>query len=192
MADNYFYEKVYEGLDLAGMKLTGNSYENCQFIRCDLSGAKLDQVILVECFFQECNLGNARITGATVRDCRFEHCKMIGINFSETNTVGFSAMFDSCKMDHSVFFKLSLKRSKFFFCSLVEADFTEADLEGHVFPYCDLDRAQFQWANLRDVDFREAHNVALDPGINKVDGAHFNLEQLPGLLQHFGIKVNLD
>jgi len=70
-----------------------------------------------------------------------------------------------------------------------EVDFSQANLSGANFLGSDLSRTVFDRTNLEKADFREALHYRIDPEINKVKGARFDLEGLPGLLGKWGIRV---
>jgi uncharacterized protein YjbI with pentapeptide repeats len=72
---------------------------------------------------------------------------------------------------------------------MLEVDFSQADLSGASFMGSDMSGTVFDRSNLEKADFREAVNYQIDPEINKVKGAKFDLEGLPGLLGKWGIKV---
>ena len=72
---------------------------------------------------------------------------------------------------------------------MLEVDFSQADLSGAEFQGSDLSGVVFDRTNLEKTDFREAQNYRLDPETNRVKGARFDLEGLPGLLGRYGIKI---
>ena len=63
--------------------------------------------------------------------------------------------------------------------NLSAASFVGSDLSGAVFDRTILEKA----------DFREALHYRIDPETNKVKGARFDLEGLPGLLGKWGIRI---
>jgi hypothetical protein len=52
-----------------------------------------------------------------------------------------------------------------------------------------LTGAVFDRTGLEKADFREALNFRIDPETNRIKGARFDLDGLPGLLVKWGIKV---
>ena len=66
--------------------------------------------------------------------------------------------------------------------SLVEVDFTEADVSESVFDDCNLQGAIFEQSILEKADFRTAYNYIINPQLNSLKGAKFKLYGLPGLL----------
>ncbi|WP_425542813.1 pentapeptide repeat-containing protein [Algoriphagus jejuensis] len=71
----------------------------------------------------------------------------------------------------------------------METDFSQADLSGSNFSGSELSGTVFDQTNLEKADFREAVNYRIDPERNKIKGARFDLEGLPGLLGKWGIRV---
>ncbi|HAH36546.1 MAG TPA: hypothetical protein DCL81_08480, partial [Algoriphagus sp.] len=65
-------------------------------------------------------------------------------------------------------------------CNLTEVNFQGSDLSGTVFDQTVLEK----------VDFRNTQNLRLDPEINKIKGARFDLYGLPGLLEKYGIIID--
>jgi uncharacterized protein YjbI with pentapeptide repeats len=73
--------------------------------------------------------------------------------------------------------------------NLQEVDFTDSDLSESKIINCDLLNAHFENTNLEKVDFRESINIQIDPNINNIKNAIFNMESLPGLLTNYNIKI---
>lgn len=115
---------------------------------------------------------------------------MLGIDFENCNNFSFEVSFESCLLNHSTFFQVNLKNTKFTKTKLQEVDFTEADLSGSSFNNCDLQRAVFGRTNLGKVDFRTAENFTIDPEENRVKGALFSRHNLDGLLMKYQIKIS--
>jgi fluoroquinolone resistance protein len=110
-----------------------------------------------------------------------------GINVAHPFLLEFD--FQGCQLDYCNFFNLKLKKSIFKNCRMLEVDFSQADLSGAEFQGSDLSGVVFDRTNLEKTDFREAQNYRLDPETNRVKGARFDLEGLPGLLGRYGIKI---
>lgn len=72
---------------------------------------------------------------------------------------------------------------------MLEADFTLADLGSANFQGSDLRGAVFSRTVLEKTDFRNAQGFRLDPELNRIKGARFDLNGLPGLLGKYGIKA---
>lgn len=74
-------------------------------------------------------------------------------------------------------------------CNLQEVDFSQSQLQKCKFNQCELSGAVFENTNLMNADFRSSHNYLISPEHNKIKGARFSLEQVTGLLQGYGIRI---
>ena len=74
---------------------------------------------------------------------------------------------------------------------LVGVDFTEADLYSVVFDNCDLQNAIFEHTKLEKADFSTSYNYSFDPEINNIKGAKFSLQGVVGLLEKYGIVIEI-
>lgn len=92
-------------------------------------------------------------------------------------------------MDYCGFYNLQVKKTNFNSCRLLEADFTMANLTGSSFVGSELSGAVFDQTVLEKADFRETQNYRIDPELNRIKGARFDLDGLPGLLGKYGIKI---
>jgi len=92
-------------------------------------------------------------------------------------------------LDYCNFYNLKLKKSIFQKCRLLETDFSQTDLSGASFIGSELSGTVFDQSNLEKADFREAVNYRIEPERNRIKGARFDLEGLPGLLGRWGIKI---
>jgi uncharacterized protein YjbI with pentapeptide repeats len=97
--------------------------------------------------------------------------------------------FDQCQLDYCNFFNLKLKKSQFTNSRMLEADFSQSELQEANFQGTDLSGAVFDGTNLEKADFRDAMHYRIDPEMNRIKGARFDLQGLPGLLVKWGIKV---
>jgi uncharacterized protein YjbI with pentapeptide repeats len=92
-------------------------------------------------------------------------------------------------LDYTSFHGVQLSDAVFESSRLIDADLTEADLNGCVFKDCDLKGAQFERTNCEGTDFSTSVNILLDPEINRLKGAKFSLGSLPGLLYKHNIDI---
>ncbi len=180
-------DQTYQNL-LAGDFKPGE-YDSCTFIACNFSNLNFHGSSFENCTFRDCDLSNAKVFKVGFQNVRFERCKILGVHFNTANAFLMEFQFDHCQLDYCNFFNLKLKKSRFIHSRLLEVDFSQAELQEASFQGSDLSGAVFDRTNLEKADFREAVNYRLDPEINKVKGARFDLEGLPGLLGKWGIKV---
>jgi uncharacterized protein YjbI with pentapeptide repeats len=115
---------------------------------------------------------------------------MMGLHFDECNEFGLSLRFDECILDHSSFYKTTIRETLFKNCKLHESDFTECDLTGSSFDNCDLLNATFDHSNLEKVDFRTAFNYSINPEINRFKKTRFSSSGLAGLLGKYDLRID--
>ena len=166
-----------------------HEYECCTFKSCDLGSVNLSATKFIESTFSDSNLSNVRFDNTSMLDVSFEGCKMIGIPFDQSNQLLFSAFFRDCQLNHSIFHGMKLKQCSFENCSLEEADFTASDMKGIKLIGCDLFNAAFDVANLEEVDFLGSYRLMIDPEQTRLTKAKFSVDQLPGLLAKYNLKV---
>jgi fluoroquinolone resistance protein len=171
--------------------ITGNkrTFENCSFLSSDLSFADLSGMVFVDCRFEGCNLSLVKLADAGLQNIQFKECKLSGADFSKSRDFLFEVDFSNCILDNAIFYKKKNKGAKFTDCSMVETDFTEADLTDAQFINCNLNRAFFNHTILKNADFRTSYNFIIDPDINNLKKARFSVHGLPGLLVKYDIKV---
>jgi fluoroquinolone resistance protein len=171
--------------------LTGkkNTFENCRFINCDFSYADFSKQVFVDCQFDGCNLSLVKLTETGLQDIKFKDCKLSGADFSKSRDFLFAVNFESCILDNVIFYKKKNKGAKFLDCSMVETDFTEADLTDATFGNCNLNRAFFDRTILKNADLSSSYNFIIDPDNNDIKKAKFSAQGLPGLLVKYGIVI---
>ena len=179
----------YKNLSKHSVILEKAEYENCHFEECDLSDQDFKDFKFIDCVFKDCNLSLVNLTNTSIQNTRFINCKMLGLRFDYCNNFNLSFSFDKCTLHHSSFYAKKLKKIVFENSVLHEVDFTDADISESKILNCDLLNANFENTNLEKVDFRESINIQLDPDINKIKNAIFNIETLPGLLTKYNIKI---
>ncbi len=191
MGQGYIVDKRFEVIDFSLAEPLAGEYEHCIFERCIFAGVKLTDVSFVDCTFLSCDFSLAKIINTGFRDVKFAECKLVGVMFEGCNTFSLAMKFEHCQLNLSSFYKLNLRNSQFSHCALREVDFSEADLTAMHFNNCDLSGAIFSNTCLAKSDFRSAVNYGFDPALNNIKGARFSIQGLPGLLQKFGIIVEL-
>ncbi|KAF1079090.1 MAG: hypothetical protein GQF41_4605 [Candidatus Rifleibacterium amylolyticum] len=190
MNQNIIEDEVFESVDFTKTGISQGTYENCRFVGCNFSSCCFSSMNLISCEFESCNLSLVKVNGLTLNDVLFKYCKQIGWNFTGCNDVMFTAYFERCNLNFSVFTEMCLKGTKFKDSSLQEADFARSDLAGAEFANCDLLRAVFVNTNLEKADFRTSYNYAFDPGQNRIKKAKFSLPGVLGLLSCYDIVID--
>ncbi len=186
---NYTEEKDFKGLDFAVNSLKKGEYERCTFSDCCWGGVDLSGFIFIDCTFNSCDLSNAGLKNTAFRTVSFNQCKMIGLHFEDCAPGLFFVSFDNCQLQLGSFHGHKMKATSFKNCRLTESNFSDCDLRNADFSYAELQLARFDNCQLEDADFRAASGLELDPERNRLQGAHFNLEQLPALLHEYQIRV---
>jgi uncharacterized protein YjbI with pentapeptide repeats len=165
------------------------AFENCRFVNCDFSNVNFSNRSFIDCQFEDCNLSLANTSGSALQNIQFKGCKLSGVNFSRCQDFLFEVHFNSCILDNAVFFRKKNKKAVFKDCSMVETDFTEADLTDCKFDNCNLNHAFFDRTVLKNADFSTSYNFTIDPDNNEIKKARFSVHGLPGLLSKYDIKI---
>ena len=190
MKDNvYSVGESYEKMDYTTLALPKGEYETCRFVHCNFEKADLSSIKFIECEFEGCNISLTKLENTAFDDVLFKDCKMMGLHFEHCKTFNFSVRFENSILNHSSFYGVKMKGTKFSNSKLVETDFTDAMLSGASFDNCDLQDATFENTNLEKVDFRTAINYRLDPELNMLNQAKFSQAGIHGLLIKYGIDI---
>lgn len=130
-----------------------------------------------------------KLNETALQDVQFKDCKMLGIGFDTCNSFSLTFAFDGCQLNHSSFFQLKIKKTKFKDSQLQGVDFAECDLTKAVFNNCDLAQAIFDNTILEGADFRTAYNYSIDPESNRIPKAKFSVSGISGLLEKYDITI---
>jgi len=171
------------------LKAYGNTFENCSFQNCDFSSEDLSNLTFTDCSFKLCNLSLSKLFKTELQNVKLSDCKLSGADFSKASDFLFEVHFDSCILDNAIFYQKKNKGAKFTNCSLIETDFTEADLSNVVFDNCNLNRAFFDRTQLKAADFTTSYNFIIDPDLNVIKKAKFSVHGLAGLLTKYDIVL---
>ena len=191
MQETYIQDKVFNGNDFSKELLPCGEYENCRFINGQFPETDLSNFKFIDCRFEGCNLSLAKLGKTVFREVVFSSCKMMGLHFEHCHDIGLFFTFNSCTLDHSSFYSMKIEKTVFKDCLLREVDFIECDLAGSVFDKCDLAGARFGQTNLEQADLRTAFNYSIHPGDNRVKKAKFSFPAVCGLLDKYGIEVEI-
>ncbi|OGK09836.1 MAG: hypothetical protein A2W80_02020 [Candidatus Riflebacteria bacterium GWC2_50_8] len=189
MSDNLLEDRSFENIDFTKTGINEGTYENCRFLKCNFSSCLFSHMNFIDCMFENCNLSLVKICNLTLNEVVFKDCKQLGWDFTGCNNVFFSASFEDCNLNFSVFSEMNLKGTSFSGCTLQEADFRQANLASARFINCDLERAIFVRTNLEKADFRTSFNYTLDPDQNRIKKAKFSFPAVLGLLSKYDISI---
>lgn len=180
--------KTYKELDFRVIELE-EEYYHCTFEHCDFTEILFQKTNFEECRFVACNLSLCKSNGTSWNKVSFEQCKLTGANFCHANKFTFSAKFSECLMQYVSFQGLNLQGFSYSKCQLTEADFSTCNLKKAVFDNCNLDRTIISHCNLEEADFSTAFNFIINPNDNRMKKAKFSLQNLPGLVAVFDVKI---
>lgn len=180
--------KTYKDLDFRVIELD-EEYYRCTFEHCDFTEILFQKINFEECKFVACNFSLCKSNGTSWNKVSFEQCKLTGANFSHANKFTFNAKFAECLMQFASFQGLNLQGFQFAKCQLAEADFTTCNLKKAQFIDCNLDRSIISHCNLEETDFSTAFNFIINPNDNRMKKAKFSLQNLPGLVAVFDVKI---
>jgi len=183
---NYYEDEVFDSLE--NLNTVSTEFISCQFNSLNLSDFSLEKSKFIECNFSKCNFSNASFNYSTLRDVYFSQCKLVGINWSQTNSLNMLS-FEECILNLSVFQQLNLKSLKAISSTLHEVDFSGSHMQQANFYQSDLEGAIFNECDLRQSDFRMAKNYSISPENSKVQGARFSMPQAMALLNSLGVII---
>lgn len=189
MQTDIIEDQTFTKITAESLTAKKSTFENCRFINCNFSYADLSKQVFTDCEFEGCNLSLVKLTETGLQDIRFKDCKLSGADFSKSQDFLFAVNFESCILDNAIFYKKKNKGAKFLDCSMVETDFTEADLTDVIFDNCNLNRAFFDHTILKNAELSTSYNFIIDPDNNEVKKAKFSVQGLPGLLAKYGIRI---
>jgi len=181
--------KTFERIDQTISALERAEYENCTFKNCSFYSADLSNFVFRSCIFDGCDLSLAALKNTTLNDIQFTGCKLLGVKFHKANHFLLSFRFENCILNHSVFYRMKLKKTNFVNCKMEETDFTETDLTSSLLDNCDLNRTVFYNSILEKTDFRSAYNYSFDPERNRIKKARFSRLGVTGLLEKYHIEI---
>ncbi len=170
MEKRIFTEETFGKTDTTELVGEGTVFDRCTFRGSIFTQSQLSGTTLLDCLFTECDFSLASFAGTVTDGATFSGCRMSGASFGE-RTGGhrrFSASFTACILDNV-----------FDHCALKNASFDRCDLSG----------ATFSGNDLTNTDFLSSYGFTIDPETNRLNGAHFSLASLPGLLAKYRIKV---
>lgn len=179
------FEKVVE----PGKAFHGRTFDKCTFTRCDFSRSDFTKSRFIDCTFNGCDLSMMKLRGASMQHVVFKESKVLGVDFSGCSEMLFSVRFEQCALDHSVFVKRRMPKTRFTRCSLKSVDFEQADLNEAVLDTCDLQDAVFNGTLLRGADLTTAFNYSIDPERNEMKGARLSVDGALGLLAKYGLQI---
>ena len=163
--------------------------EDETFKGLELIGTNLQRGKIIDCVFEDCVL-NAVDLKDTNLQASFINCKIQGINFFTAKRTFLSLKFDRCLIRYSSFAELTLSSTSFENCTLEHVDFADAKLASAKFNGATFNECVFKNSDLSKADFRNARGYQIDPTLNKLTKARFDLPEAISLLAGFNIRLD--
>jgi len=189
-----YQDQLFRELDLAGRRLVGSQFYDCQFEACAFGESVFQNCRFVDCIFKECDLSLVRMPGSAFSATRFLDSRVIGVDWTQADWSGVSLgqpiEFKRCALSHSTFIGLSLPGIQIKDCLAADVDFRETDLSRADFSDSDLEQSLFANTNLSKADLRTARNYHIAPGQNVLKGARFALPEAMSLLYNLDIDLS--
>ena len=188
--DNDYHECLeFEKVSFDNLVLENHTFEDCRFISCSFAHISLKEASFISCEFDACSLTLCDMKFATLNGVVFRNCRLIGLNYTECNSFGFSPEYYDCVLDTNMFFENNLSKCAFEGCTLKNTDFINCNLKEASFRKSTFDAVLFEKANLEKTIFLEARDYRIDPFGNKLKGAKFDLPEAQSFLGYLGIKL---
>lgn len=196
--DNLEYSNArFENETLSGVEVNAVCLDGCVFDTCDFSESSFVDCTFNNCSFVDCNLLLVKIPNTNFNTVKFERCDMIGIDWTVARWFRstkkkkqiFPVLFESCRLNHSIFVGLNLVNAVFVDCIIKEAFFEDSLMEGCAFKKCDLENSIFKNTNLRGADLSTSKNYDIDACQNNVKKAKFSLPEAMSLIYSLDIEI---
>ncbi|SRR5579883_2493011 len=168
--------------------LRSQDFEDVIFSGCTLISTEAREAKFIDCAFQECIISSVKFDGAVLQ-VEFKNSKIEGVNFFTAKREILSLSFEGCLVRYSSFAELKLKETRFKSCVFQHVDFADADLSGSDFSDSKFEECKFRNTNLSKANFQRAIGYTIDPTLNKVKGAKFDVPEVLALLAPFGIVI---
>lgn len=183
----YFENKIFKDTHL----LSSKAYEfiECEFQGLDLSGSDFKNSKFLECKFKNCNGSNLKLLNSSLREVTFTDCKLIGIIWSECQSLR-DIKFFSSQLNLGSFQDMDLSNFIFQNSQLEEVDFSQSKLIGSNFSKSNLRGAAFNGCDLTKADLRLATNYSIDIRYCKVSKAKFSAPEVLNLLKNLDIQID--
>lgn len=184
------YINKYDESNIEEIKFSPDAvFEECEFQSINFNQHALKSVSFLNCKFVGCNLANQSLLNARFREVAFESCNLLGINWCLLKRLEMARFIDS-KLNLSSFQGLKLKRIEIINCSVIDVDFSDADLAFGNFFGSNLSGANFEGSTLEEADFRASKNYLFDLRKTKIRGARFSFPEVISLITALGVEVD--
>ena len=169
---------------IAGCDFEGEAFDGVTLENVSLAASKI-----IDCDFKDCAFSSLELRDAVIQ-ASFRSSKLQGINFFTAKRSLLSLSFENCLIRYCSFAELVLPEIRFENCTLEQVDFADAKLIGASFNKCVLTDCTFKNTDLSKADLREARGYDIDPMLNKLTKARFDLPEAVSLLSRFNIRLD--
>ncbi|WP_338697856.1 pentapeptide repeat-containing protein [Streptomyces sp. Q6] len=186
----------YDGVEIRDADFAGQEGIGARFMDCAIEGCGLDGTGLARARILDSTLTGVRgvgtdLAGATLRDVELVDARLGGVQLH--GAVLERVVIRGGKIDYLNLRKARLKDVVFEGCVLVEPDFGGAKLERVEFAGCVLKGVDLTGVTLTDVDLRDAAELDIARGVDRLGGAVISTSQLLDLAPVFagflGVRV---
>ena len=188
-----YYEETFKGLIWNDKRLSGASFEECEFIDCDFSDSRFHGCKFTQCEFVRCNLSLADMANSQLYGLTFKDCKLVGVDWTKADWPqyyrDFELKFQRCLLNDASFYGLTLNELVLDECRVHDADFREGNFTDSQMTHCTFDRSLFMHTNLERVDFSDSTGCSIDVLANELKGATFSSFEAGHLLESLGIVL---
>ncbi|MGW7515107.1 pentapeptide repeat-containing protein [Streptomyces sp. NPDC054796] len=179
----------FTDLDLSGADGAGATFLDCGLYRCALDEAQLERARFIDTVAEGVwgvgtGLARAEIRDVELADARLGGTQLHGARLTRVLVRG-------GKIDFLNLRQSTLKDVTFEGCVLIEPDFSGASLERVAFPGCVVRGVDFGQAKLKDVDLRDAAELDIAAGVDRLSGAVISSAQLVDLAPAFAAQVGV-
>ncbi|MDY6926420.1 MAG: pentapeptide repeat-containing protein [Pseudomonadota bacterium] len=188
-----YYEDTFKGLLWIEKRLSGASFEECEFIDCDFSDSQFHGCKFTQCEFVRCNLSLTDMANSQLYGLTFKDCKLVGVDWTKADWPqyyrDFELKFQRCLLNDASFYGLTLNELVMDECRVHDADFREGNFTDSQMTHCTFDRSLFMHTNLERVDFSDSTGCSIDVLANELKGARFSSFEAVHLLESLGIVL---
>ncbi|MEU6825720.1 pentapeptide repeat-containing protein [Streptomyces atriruber] len=184
----------YDGVEFRDLDLRGQDGGGALFMDSAVTGCAVDEARLVRARFVDSVLTELRGVGtdlaeASLRDVEVVDARLGGVQLH--GGVLERVVVRGGKIDYLNLRKARLRDVVFDGCVLVEPDFGQASLERVEFRGCVVRGADFTAVRMKDVDLRDAGELDIARGIERLAGAVISPAQLMELAPAFAAQVGV-
>lgn len=120
----------------------------------------------------------------------FRESKLVGVDFTEINSIFTNFSFEESRLTYSNFSSLKMPGSVFRGSVLKGVDFVEADLTGADFRGVEFSDCRIHQAKCERADFRNSLGFVIDPRVTPIRGAKFSFDGALTLLSAFEVDIS--